>query len=89
MATLPMTSPQRLWLRTTGGPVEKLDCMYDRNWGTGGELGDAADVAGCDQVGPHSCDVGQFAIPQRGSDLRLQNVVSPRRAAAEVPFLHV
>jgi len=63
--------------------------MYDRNWGSGGELGDAADVASCDQIRLGGCDVGQFAIPQRRSDLGLQDVVSSRRAAAEVPFRHV
>jgi hypothetical protein len=45
--------------------------MHDRNWGTGSELGDAADVAGCDQIRLRGCYVGQLAIPQRGSDLRL------------------
>jgi hypothetical protein len=61
--------------------------MHDRNWGTGSELGDAADVAGCDQIRLRGCYVGQLAIPQRGSDLRLYDVVGPRRAA-EMPFRH-
>jgi hypothetical protein len=52
--------------------------MYDRDWATGGKLGDAADVAGCDQIGLGGGYIGQLAIPQRGSDLRLQNVVGPR-----------
>jgi hypothetical protein len=60
--------------------------MHDRNGRTDGKLGHAADVAGCDQIGLDGSYVGQFAIPQRGSDLRLQNVVGPRRAAAEMPF---
>ena len=81
-----MTTPQRLRLQSAGGPIEELDRMYDRNWGTGGKLGDAADVAGCDQIGLDGSYVGQLAIPQRGSDLRLQNIVGPRRAAAEMPF---
>src|SRR5438105_3680534 len=63
--------------------------MYDRNCGTGCELGDAADIAGCDQIGVGGRYVGQLAIPQRGSELRLQDVVGPRRAAAEMPFRHV
>jgi hypothetical protein len=62
--------------------------MYDRNGGTGGKLGDAADVAGCDQIGLDGGYICQLAIPQRGSDLRLQNVVGPRRAAAKMPFRH-
>jgi hypothetical protein len=62
--------------------------MYDWNWRTGGELGDAADVAGCDQIGPGGCYVGQLAIPQSGGDLRLQDVVGARRAAAEMAFRH-
>ena len=83
-----MTAPQRFRLRPASGPVEELDCMYDRNWGTGSELGDAADVAGCNQIWRGGCDVGQLAITQRRSDLRLQDVVGPRRAAAEMPFRH-
>jgi hypothetical protein len=84
-----MTAPQRFRLRPAGGPVEEFDCVDDRNWGTGGELGDATDVAGCDQIRVGGCDVGQLAIPQRLSDLRLQDVVGPRRAAAEMPFRYV
>jgi hypothetical protein len=45
--------------------------MYDRNWGTRCEVGDAADVAGCDHIRLRGCYVGQLAIPQRGSDFRL------------------
>jgi hypothetical protein len=63
--------------------------MYYRNRGTGGELGDAADVAGRNQIGLDGCYVGQLAISQSGSDLRLQDVVGPRRAAAEMSFRHV
>ena len=81
-----MTAPQRFRLRPAGGPVEELDCMYDRDRATGGKLGDAADVAGCDQIGLGGGYIGQLAIPQRGGDLRLQNVVGPSRAAAEMPF---
>ena len=62
--------------------------MYDWDWGTGGELGDAADIAGCDQIRLRGCDVRQFAIPQRSSDLWLQDVVGPRRAAAEMALRH-
>ena len=63
--------------------------MHDWDWRTGGELGDAADVAGRDQVGLGGCYVGQLAIPRSGSNLRLQDVVGPRRAAAEMPFRHL
>jgi hypothetical protein len=84
-----MIAPQRFRLQPASGPVEEFDGMYDRNGGTGGKLGDAADIAGCDQIGPNGSYVGQLAIPQRGSDPRLQNVVGPRRAAAEMPFRHV
>src|ERR1700759_3757749 len=63
--------------------------MDDWDWRTGGGLGDAADVAGCDQIGLSGDYVGQLAIPQSGSDLRLQDVVGPRRAAAEMAFRHV
>ena len=63
--------------------------MHDWDWRTGGELSDAADIAGCDQIGLSGDYVGQLAIPQSGSDLRLQDVVGPRRAATEMPFRHV
>ena len=63
--------------------------MYDRDWTTGDKLGDAADVAGCDQIGLYGSYIGQLAITQRGSNLRLQDVVGPRRAAAEMPLRHI
>jgi hypothetical protein len=66
-----MIAPQRFRLQPASGPVEEFDCVYDRHWGTGGELGDAADVPGCDQIGLDGSYIGQLAIPQRGSDLRL------------------
>ena len=51
-----------------------------------GELRNAADVAARHAIGLHHVDGRELALPEPSRDLRLQDVVSPRRAAADVPF---
>jgi hypothetical protein len=55
----------------------------------GGELSDAADIAGGDYIGLSLGDIGELAFAQLAGDFRLQQVVSPGRAAAQVPLRHV
>src|SRR6516165_7545707 len=74
-----ITSLQRFWRRTTSGPVEKLDGVDNRDGTTAGELADAADVAGCDEVRSGGGDVGQLAIAQHRRDFWLQYVVGSGR----------
>jgi len=56
--------------------------VHDRYRRVAGELGDAADIAGGDQIGAGQRDVGQLAVAQRGGQLRLQQIVGAGRAAA-------
>ena len=63
--------------------------MHDRYRRVAGELGDAADIAGGDQIGAGQRDVGQLAVVQRGGQLRLQQIVGAGRAAAQMPFRHL
>ena len=80
---------ERLRQRPAGRPVEQRCGMHDGNPGAGGDLGDAADVAGGDQIGAHALDVRDLAVAQPGRDHGLQQVVGAGRAAAEMPFGHV
>ena len=63
--------------------------MHDRQPRVARELGDAADVAGGDEIGTGQRDVGQLALAQRRRQLRLQEVIGPGRAAAQVAFRHL
>lgn len=63
--------PQHLWRGAAGGPVEELDRVHDRRSTVGRELSDAADVAGCDEIGRGRCDIGELSVAQRRRDLRL------------------
>jgi hypothetical protein len=60
--------------------------MYYRHWAAGCELSDAANVAGRDEIRMRGCNVGQLAIAEGRSNVRLKYVVGPSRAAAEMPF---
>jgi hypothetical protein len=46
--------------------------VHYRHVATGGKLGDAADIAGRDEIGPGPGDVGKFAVAKCCGDLRLQ-----------------
>src|SRR6185312_5604863 len=55
----------------------------------GGDLGDAADIAGGDHVGFHALDVGELARLQARGQSRLENVVGAGGAATEVALRNV
>ncbi len=76
--------PPRRW--STGGPIEQLDRVHDGHACAGGELRDAADVARRDDVGARAANVLELAVAQSLRELGLQDVVSARGAAAEMPF---
>ena len=48
------------------------------------DLGHAADIAGGDHVGTGSLDIGDLAGSELNGDLRLEQVVGSRRAAADM-----
>ena len=60
--------------------------MNDRDRGACCELGDAADVARGNQIGTDTFDMPDLARAQPIRDVRLQNVVSAGRAAAQMAF---
>jgi len=63
--------------------------VHDRHGRVAGELGDAADIAGGDQIGAGQRDIRQLAVAQRGGELGLQQIVGAGRAAAQMPFRHL
>jgi hypothetical protein len=63
--------------------------VHHRHLATGGELSNAPDIACRDEVRSGAGDVGELAVAQRRCDLRLQQVISPGRTAAEMPLRHV
>jgi hypothetical protein len=66
------------------GPVEEFDRVEDRQAGGGADLGEAADIAGGDEVGAGGLDVGDLAVAEADGDFRLEHVVGAGGAAAEV-----
>ena len=76
---------ERLRARPAIGPVQKLHRMHHWQF-PAGELRNAADVPARHAIGLHHIDGRQLALPEPGRDLRLQDVVSPGRAAANMPF---
>src|SRR4029077_14005581 len=71
------------WDRTTRHPIQQLDRVHHRN-SAAAKLGDAADIAGRDQVGIGGTQVAQLALTQSRGDLRLEHVVGARRTAADM-----
>src|SRR6185312_10515759 len=74
--------------RSARSPVEQLRGVHDRNAGAR-ELHDAADVARRDDVRTGAADVRELQLAKLCGNLRLQDVVSTRRAAAEMPLGNV
>jgi hypothetical protein len=63
--------------------------VHYRHVATGGELSNATDIARRDKVRADAGNVGELAVAQRRGDLRLQQVISAGRTAAEMPLRHV
>src|SRR5712671_2779223 len=59
----------------TRRPVEQLDRMCNRNASAAGDIADAAEIAGSDDVGPQALDVGDLAVAQTPREFGLQNLV--------------
>ena len=68
-------SSKRLGHRTTAGPIEQLDGMHDGRRRARGELRDAADIAGRNDIRLQRFDVGELAglEPGRGPGLRARS----------------
>src|ERR1700690_2969204 len=65
-------------------PIDQLDRMDGWKIGARRDLRDAADIACCNHVWSQSLDSTDFTLAQPSCDVGLQNVVGPRRAAAQV-----
>ena len=63
--------------------------MDDRQTGAVGDLGDAADIAGGNDIGAGRLDVRDLAVFQAGGDFGLQQIVGAGRAAADMALRHV
>ena len=77
---------QRPRPRTAGRPIEQFDRVHDRHTAAAGQLLDAADIAGGDEIGADHRDVGQLAVAQCTGQFRLQQIVSAGRAATQMPL---
>ena len=75
---------ERRGLRATGGPVEQLDRVQDRDPEPGLELLDAADIARNNDVRVGGVDVAQLAGAQGGGKFRLQDGIAAGRAASSL-----
>lgn len=79
---------QRLGRGTTRGPIEQLHAVDDRQLGAAADLHDAADISGGDHVGHRLENIRDFARLEFARDLRLEEIISPGRAAADMPLRH-
>src|SRR6185312_7097802 len=78
-------------LGAAGRPVKQLDRVHHRAR-IGVELGDAADIAGGDDLGAGCGDIAELARAQPVGEFMLKHVVGAGRAAAEMAlgnFAHV
>src|SRR5258708_19605079 len=64
-------------LGPAGRPIEQFDGMCNRDASAVGDIADAAEVAGGDDVGPQAFDVAPLAVPQPPHPPRLQPPVGP------------
>src|SRR5262245_16472645 len=69
--------------RPAGRPVEQFDGVGDGNAGARGDVADAAEVAGSDDIGPDSLEVGDLSLAQPARQLGLQHLIGAGPAAAE------
>jgi len=63
--------------------------VHDGHWASALELGDAANIAGGDHVGPDLGDIAELSFAQLLRYLRLQKIVGPGRTAAEMALRYV
>src|SRR3546814_19473117 len=66
-----------------------FDRVHHRQRGAAGDLGHAADIARGDELRADRFDIRRLAVAEPRRELRLQQVVGSRRAAAEMAFRHV
>src|SRR4029077_13619292 len=83
------TFPKRGRAWSPGGPVDQFDRVDGREVGARGDLCDAAKIACCNHIRSQSLDSPDFALAQPPCDVRLHNIVGPRRAAAEMTLRYV
>jgi hypothetical protein len=63
--------------------------VHYRHVATRGELSDAADIAGRDEIWPDFGNIRELAVAQCSRNLRLQLIISSCRAATEMPLRHI
>ena len=76
-------------LGTAGRPIQKLYRMHDRHVYPGGDLSNASDVAGCNDIGSRTFDIAHLAVAELPRNHRLQQVVGPGGAAADMGFRYI
>src|SRR6266852_8049944 len=79
----------RPWPWAARRPIEKLNRVHDRDRCTAGNLHHASDIARRNHVRLDRCDVGELSIAQSRRNVRLENVVSPRRTATQMSLWYI
>src|SRR5262249_40128146 len=75
--------------RPAGRPVEQLDRVQNRNCRARSELRQATDIAGGDDLRLGLDDIRKLALEEAAGQLRLQQIIGPCRAAAEMALGHI
>src|SRR6266699_5329461 len=79
----------RSWPWTARRPIEKLNRVHNWNRCAAGNLRHASDIARRNHVRLDACDVGELSIAQSRRNVRLENVVSPRRTATQMTLRYI
>jgi hypothetical protein len=79
----------RSWSRTACRPIEKLNRVHYGNGRTAGDLHHASNVARGNHVRPYRRNVGNLSVAQFVRNVRLENVVGPRRTATQMALRHI
>ena len=74
------------WTEAAVGPIEQFYGVHDRDIHARLELRHAANVSSGDNIRRHNVDVCDFPIAQLAGKFRLEHIVGPDRATADMAF---
>src|ERR1700676_1725231 len=77
------------WPGTARRPIEKLNRVHDKKWRHPGNLNHASNIARSNHVRLDHRNIGDLSIAQSARNVRLENVVRPRRTATQMALGYI
>ena len=77
------------WPGAARRPIEKFNRVNNRDRRSAGNLNHAPDIARGDHVRLDACDIGDLPVAQSVRNVRLENVVCPRRTATQMTLRYI